>query len=110
MHSEASQLRPAILIISETAFRVPATDRAGDLLRDTLKSEGGDKWTEPSVKIVPDDATEIQHAVQRWTDDEENYVNLVITTGGTGFAVKDITPEVGGIVHEGFKTALYWKP
>jgi gephyrin len=95
MNSENEQLRPAILIISDTAFRDPATDKAGDILCQTFASEGGDKWTEPLIETVPDDATRIELAVRRWTDDEKNYVNLVVTTGGTGFAVKDITPEVG---------------
>ncbi len=95
MQSEANPLRPAILIISETAFKDPTTDRAGNVLRETLKAEGGDKWTEPWIEIVPDDATSIQNAVHKWTDDDQNSANMIITTGGTGFAVKDITPEVG---------------
>lgn len=89
------QLKPAILIVSETAFKDPSTDRAGDILRDTLILEGGDKWTHPSVEIVPDDVERIEAAVRRWADDEKNRVNLIITTGGTGFAVNDLTPEVG---------------
>jgi gephyrin len=36
---------------------------------------------------------EIQRAVTGWTDGED-FANLVVTTGGTGFAVKDVTPEV----------------
>jgi gephyrin len=89
------QLNPAILIVSETAFNDPSTDRAGDILRNTLRSDGGDKWTQPLVEIVPDDAELIETAVRRWTDDEKSRVNLVITTGGTGFAANDMTPEVG---------------
>jgi gephyrin len=95
MASDTTRLRPAILIISDTAFKEPATDKAGDVLRETLDAEGGDKWSEPLVEIVPDDATRIEDAVRKWTDDENNFANLVLTTGGTGFAVKDITPEVG---------------
>jgi hypothetical protein len=106
MSSKGARLRPAILIISETAFKEPATDKAGDVLRETLNSEGGDKWTEPLVEIVPDDATRIEVAIRRWTDDEEDYVNLVVTTGGTGFTVKDITPEVGCRSRKHSKTIL----
>ncbi len=95
MQSEATPLRPAILVISETAFKDPATDKAGDILRETLKTEGGDNWTEPLIEIVPDDATRIQNAVRKWADDDHNSANMIITTGGTGFAVKDITPEAG---------------
>jgi gephyrin len=99
MASDTPRLRPAILIISDTAFREPATDKAGHLLRETLEAEGGNKWSEPVVEIVPDDASRIEDAVRKWTDDENNHVNLVLTSGGTGFAIKDITPEVGGIGH-----------
>jgi molybdopterin biosynthesis enzyme MoaB len=94
MNSESSRLRPAILIISETAFKDPTTDRAGDILRETLDAEGGDRWAEPLLEIVPDDAARIELAIRRWADDETNHVNLIITTGGTGFASRDVTPEV----------------
>lgn len=96
MSEESSRLRPAILIISDTAFKDPTTDRAGNSLRETLSSEGNDQWSEPLVEIVPDDAMPIELAIRRWTDDEKNHANLIITTGGTGFAVNDITPEVIG--------------
>jgi gephyrin len=95
MTSESSRLRPAILIISDTAFKDPATEKAGNILRETLELEGCDRWGEPLVEIVPDDAGKIECAIRKWTDDEDRGVDLVVTTGGTGFAVKDITPEVG---------------
>jgi predicted ATP-grasp superfamily ATP-dependent carboligase len=44
--------------------------------------------------IVPDDVQRIQRHILQWTD-AEDYFNLIITTGGTGFAQKDHTPEVG---------------
>ena len=95
MTTASLRLRPAILIVSDTASKDPATDKAGDILRGTLELEGGGKWGEPLVEIVPDDAGRIELAIRKWTDDEEPRVNLIVTTGGTGFAVKDITPEVG---------------
>lgn len=94
MTSESGRLRPAVLIVSETAFKEPSTDKAGEILCHVFDSEGGDRWTAPVVEIVPDDAARIERAIRRWTDDEENSFNLIVTTGGTGFAVKDITPEV----------------
>ena len=42
--------------------------------------------------IVPDDVDAIQQQVNQLSDDDD-YVNFVVTTGGTGFAVKDRTPE-----------------
>ena len=95
MTTGSGRLQPAILIISDTAFKDTATDKAGDILRETLRSEGGEKWGEPFVEIVPDDAERIELAIRKWTDDGIAYVNLIVTTGGTGFAVQDMTPEVG---------------
>lgn len=96
MNVGSSRLRPAILIISDTAFEDPATDRTGNILCEAFQSEEScDQWEKPLVEIVPDDASRIELAVRSWTDDEKNHVSLVVTSGGTGFAVKDITPEVG---------------
>lgn len=97
------QLVAAILIVSDTASRDPSTDKSAAALIDVLKTEGGDKWRTDSsgvaVKIVPDDSDAIQNAVTAWTDGEDS-INLVITTGGTGFTPKDITPEaVGPLLH-----------
>lgn len=88
-----TKLRAAILIISDTAFKDPSTDKAGNALREIFASDGGDKWDSPQIKIVPDDVLEIQRSICQWADGE-NFFNLIVTTGGTGFAVKDNTPEV----------------
>jgi gephyrin len=89
-----ARLRPAVLVISDTASKDPSTDKAGNVLTDTFSADGGDQWRPPLVQIVPDSIIEIQRTVQQWSD-SEGYFNLIITTGGTGFAVKDVTPEVG---------------
>ncbi len=112
------KLKPAILIISDTASKDPSTDKAGDVLTEAFSSEGGDRWASPLTKIVPDSTTEIQRAVQQWSDSED-YFNLIITTGGTGFAVKDNTPEAisplihrfaPGLVHAMLTTSLQVTP
>ena len=87
------KLRAAILVVSETAARDPSTDKSGDILKETFASEGGGRWDEPEVKIVPDSVLDIQRTLQAWTDTDQ-YVNVVVTTGGTGFTLKDNTPEV----------------
>ena len=46
------------------------------------------------ARNVPDDVLEIQRSIQAWSDDADSKVNLIVTSGGTGFAVKDRTPEV----------------
>lgn len=89
---EKPKLNAAILIISDTAFRDPSTDKAGDTLSIVFADEGNGQWTVTDRKIVPDDVLTIQKAVSLFCDGGD-YVNLLITTGGTGFAVKDNTPE-----------------
>ena len=89
---EKPKLNAAILIISDTAFRDPSTDKAGDTLSTVFADEGNGQWTVNDRKIVPDDVLAIQKAVSLFCDGGE-HVNLLITTGGTGFAVKDNTPE-----------------
>src|ERR1700761_1376161 len=91
-------LRPAILVVSDTAASDPSTDKAIPTLTDVFSQDGGGKWTEPLTCIVPDDVLEIQRVVRSWTDAENEtlnggIVNLVVTTGGTGFARRDFTPE-----------------
>lgn len=93
-------LRAAILIVSDTAATDPSTDKAFPTLKETFSQDGGGKWAEPIVEIVRDDILEIQRAVRSWTDyepptsaDSSGLINLVVTTGGTGFARRDYTPE-----------------
>lgn len=88
-------LKAAILIVSDTASRDPSTDKSAATLKEVFEIDGAGKWQtdEISVNIVPDQKQLIQDAVVTWTDDRHNFVNLVVTTGGTGFTPKDITPE-----------------
>ncbi|KAH0542007.1 hypothetical protein FGG08_003556 [Glutinoglossum americanum] len=86
-------LKAAILIISDTAFLDPLTDTTGDILRDVFHIDGRGQWEVVETKIVPDNIGQIQRAVTQWTDQLDVAVNLVVTSGGTGFAVKDKTPE-----------------
>jgi gephyrin len=96
----APKLQAAILIISDTASKDPSTDKSGAVLRDVFAQDGADRWTEPIIKIVPDGILDIQRAVQAWTDQHDDYINLIVTTGGTGFATKDYTPEaISPLIH-----------
>ncbi len=94
-----SRLKAAILIISDTAYQEPSTDKAGDILTNVFETEGGGQWIVNHREIVPDDVLAIQRAVTKYCDGEDS-VNFLITTGGTGFAVKDNTPEaVDHLIH-----------
>ncbi|RJE22024.1 Molybdenum cofactor biosynthesis protein [Aspergillus sclerotialis] len=94
-----SKLKPAILIVSDTASQNPSTDKSINALSTLLASEGVNTWDEPVTKIVPDNVLDIQRAICSWTDGNE-WVNLILVSGGTGFAVKDYTPEaVSPLIH-----------
>jgi len=79
-------LRIAVLTISDT--RREDTDTSGGLLIDRLQAAGHKL---AGKAIVPDDADAIRDQVRGWVDDEN--VDLIISTGGTGFTPRDVTPE-----------------
>src|SRR6185369_1607473 len=79
-------VRIAVLTISDT--RTPKTDKSGPLLASLIK-EAGHELAEHA--IVEDDPKAIRKQVKRWIKDKQ--VDVVITTGGTGFTGRDVTPE-----------------
>ena len=99
MKMEKEKLQAAILIISDTVAQDPSTDKAGDVLSEAFSSDGGGRWTTPEKKMVPDDILAVQRIITQWCDGD-NHVNLIVTTGGTGFASKDHTPEaISPLIH-----------
>ncbi|KAJ5587151.1 uncharacterized protein N7459_002916 [Penicillium hispanicum] len=92
-----TRLKAAILIVSDTASQDPASDKVAASLAPILAAEG--KWEPPAIRIVPDNVFQIQQAVCEWSDGA-NWYNLILLSGGTGFAVKDNTPEaVSPLIH-----------
>jgi molybdenum cofactor biosynthesis protein B len=79
-------LRIAVLTISDS--RTEETDKSGSLLAERLAASGHDL---AAKEIVPDEIEAIRTQVQAWVADER--VDLIISTGGTGFAPRDVTPE-----------------
>ena len=88
----SAKLKAAILIISDTAFKDPSTDKAGVRLENVFADQGP-IWDVKYTLIIPDNVDAIQEHIVQLCDDEADYANFVLTTGGTGFAVKDRTPE-----------------
>ncbi|ACI53817.1 molybdenum cofactor biosynthesis protein B [Rhizobium leguminosarum] len=76
----------AVLTVSDT--RTPETDKSGDTLAARI-TEAGHRLVDRA--IVPDDREKIAARVKAWTEREE--IDVVITTGGTGFTGRDVTPE-----------------
>jgi molybdenum cofactor biosynthesis protein B len=79
-------LNIAVLTISDT--RTEATDTSGGLLADRLSDAG---HALAAHAIVPDEIAAIRRQVEAWAGDEG--IDIVITTGGTGFSPRDVTPE-----------------
>ena len=76
----------AVLIVSDT--RRPEDDRSGDTLAERLTAAG---HRLAARSIVPDEVDAIRETVSAWTRDPG--IDVVITTGGTGFTGRDVTPE-----------------
>ncbi|ASW05708.1 molybdenum cofactor biosynthesis protein B [Rhizobium sp. NBRC 114257] len=76
----------AVLTVSDT--RTLADDKSGDTLVARI-AEAGHRLA--ARAIVPDDKERIRAQVEAWTKDDA--VDVVITTGGTGFTGRDVTPE-----------------
>ena len=92
--SSSSSLRAAILVVSDTASKDPSTDKGIPALQQVFADSG--RWTTNETAVVADDVLNIQRTITQWTD-SPNAVNLIVTSGGTGFAQKDVTPEVSAI-------------
>jgi molybdenum cofactor synthesis domain-containing protein len=80
----------AVLTISDGVAHGAREDTSGDLLAELLAGEGYDIVR----RVVPDDRAEIAHALRELARD----CRLVLTTGGTGVAPRDVTPEATGDV------------
>jgi molybdopterin adenylyltransferase len=76
----------AVLTVSDT--RSLADDRSGDTLAERITGAG---HRLAARAIVPDDKAVIAAQVKAWVADSS--VDVVITTGGTGFTGRDVTPE-----------------
>ncbi|WP_323013515.1 molybdenum cofactor biosynthesis protein B [Devosia sp.] len=78
----------AIAVITVSDSRTLETDTSGALLQSLLEADG---HSCAGRQVVPDDIQLIRKAVQSYIADPE--VNVVLTTGGTGFSGRDVTPE-----------------
>uniref|UniRef100_A0A8C0S5U8 molybdopterin molybdotransferase n=1 Tax=Canis lupus familiaris TaxID=9615 RepID=A0A8C0S5U8_CANLF len=79
------------VFVSDSCFRNLAEDRSGINLKDLVQDPSLLGGTISAYKIVPDEIEEIKETLIDWCDEKE--LNLILTTGGTGFAPRDVTPE-----------------
>ena len=81
------QINAGILTISDRASQGLYDDHGGPALRKAAESHG---WQVLVEAIVPDEKRDIQRAIR---EQIAKNCNLVLTTGGTGVALRDVTPE-----------------
>lgn len=85
-----------VLTISDGAFRHEREDLSGAAIR-TLIAQLSEAIVQESL-IVPDEQEQIAAVLREWSDTQ--HLNLVLTTGGTGLAPRDVTPEATRTVIE----------
>lgn len=85
----------AVLTVSDSSSAGTREDISGPALRARCEELG---WVVASHAVIPDDYTAITQLLHEWADSEE--IRLILTTGGTGPAPRDITPEATRAVVE----------
>ena len=81
-------IRFCILTASDRSARGERPDLSGPALVETIKAN---QWTIAAQEIVPDDLAQIAEKLTGWADSGQ--VDIILITGGTGFAPRDVTPE-----------------
>ena len=80
--------KAAVVTVSDRSFRGERPDGGGPLVAEILKSAG---YEVIRTAIVPDEQPQIQQILTEIVD--SGAAELIVTTGGTGFAPRDVTPE-----------------
>jgi molybdenum cofactor synthesis domain-containing protein len=84
--STPEALSAAVLTVSDSCARGDRVDLSGPAVADLLRKRN---FSIVGTEIVPDDETAISKAIAYWVGE----ARLVVTTGGTGVAERDVTPE-----------------
>jgi molybdopterin adenylyltransferase len=88
-------LRFAVLTVSDRSWRGEREDQSGPALTALIQQQG---WQVIRQSILPDDSRMLRETLADWSDREE--LDIILTTGGTGFAPRDVTPEATRAVIE----------
>lgn len=78
----------SVITISDKGSRGERVDESGPILVDMLKAAG---YEIQYTNIIPDEFEDIRRTLLECADNQG--IDLVLTTGGTGFSPRDITPE-----------------
>ena len=88
-------LRFGILTLSDRSSRGERADSSGPALAHLVQAEG---WSVTKQSLLPDDETAIRAILSEWADSGD--LDVILTTGGTGFSPRDVTPEATRAVIE----------
>ena len=77
-----------VITVSDRSYRGEREDAGGPAVRALLRQAG---YEVGAAEIVPDERERIEAALKKASDEEK--IALIVTTGGTGFAPRDVTPE-----------------
>ncbi len=88
-------IRFGILTLSDRSARGERADSSGPALARLIEAEG---WSLAKQAILPDDESAIREMLISWVDSNE--IDVILTTGGTGFSPRDVTPEATRAVIE----------
>jgi len=81
-------IRFGILTLSDRSSRGERADSSGPALALLIRAEG---WSVAKQSILPDEESAIREILANWADSAE--LDVILTTGGTGFSPRDVTPE-----------------
>ncbi len=81
-------MRAGILTISDRSFRGERPDASGPVIAEIVAAAGGQVAL---TGVVPDERDQIAAKLVAWSEGDQ--VDVIFTTGGTGFAPRDVTPE-----------------
>ena len=81
-------IRFGIMTLSDRSAQGEREDTSGPALADLVRAQG---WSVTNQAILPDDEPAIRAALISWADSGQ--FDIILTTGGTGFAKRDVTPE-----------------
>lgn len=85
------KIRVGIVVVSDTAYHDSSLDKSGPAIQDYFCSLASISCQILPITYTPDSLASIKECLIRLCDNEE--CDLIITTGGTGFGVRDVTPE-----------------
>ena len=83
-------LSAAILIVSDSVAAATSEDRSSVEIRRIFANQSNTTWNVLPVAVVSDEVSSIRACIHGWV---AKSVNLIVTSGGTGFAARDNTPE-----------------